>query len=99
MSSPQPSPLTRLTRKNVRWGWSPDCQEAFRLLKDALTHAPVLHHFDPALPPIVETDASDYAIAGTLSFRAADGNVHPVAFYSRILHGAELNYDTHERSY
>jgi hypothetical protein len=90
-------PLTRLTRKNVRWEWSPVCQEAFRLLKDAFTSAPALHHFDPALPPIVETDASDYAIAGILSLRAADGDVHPVAFYSRTLHGAELNYDTHDK--
>ena len=90
-------PLNRLTRKNVPWLWSPACQEAFRLLKDAFCSAPILHHFDPSLPPIVETDASDYAIAGIISVRTNDGDVHPVAFFSRTLTGAELNYDTHDK--
>ena len=56
-------PLMRLMCKNAPWDWSPTCNEAFHLLKQAFISAPVLHHFDPALPPIVETDASDYAIA------------------------------------
>ena len=90
-------PLTRLTRKNAPYYWSPACEESFRLLKDAFVSAPVLHHFDPTLPPIVETDASDYAIAGILSHRTDDGDVHPVAFFSRTLTGAELNYDTHDK--
>jgi len=88
-------PLTRLTRKNEPWHWSPACSEAFRLLKNSFTSASILHHFDPMLPPIVETDASDDAIAGILSVRTDDGEVHPVAFYSRTLNGAGPNYDTH----
>jgi len=42
-------------------------------------------------------DALDYTIAGILAVRADDGNVHLVAFYSRTLNGAELNYDTHDK--
>ena len=60
-------PLNRLTRKGVKWVWSPACQEAFKLLKDTFLSAPVLHHFDPSLPPIVKTDMSDYAVAGIFS--------------------------------
>jgi hypothetical protein len=90
-------PLMRLTHKNAPWHWSPACTEAFELLKRAFTSAPILHHFDPALPPIVETDASDYAIAGILSVRTDNDEVHPVAFFSRTLTGAELNYDTHDK--
>ena len=75
-------PLNRLTCKGVKWVWSPACQEAFKLLKDAFLSAPVLHHFNPSLPPIVETDASDYAVAGIFSLRADNSNIHPVAFYS-----------------
>ena len=90
-------PLTRLTRKNAPWSWTPACEEAFGLLKGSFSSAPILHHFDPTLPPVVETDASDYAIAGILSVRTDDGDVHPVAFYSRTLTGAELNYDTHDK--
>ena len=86
-------PLTRLTRKNAPWNWSPDCDEAFNLLKQAFISAPVLHHFDPALPPIVETDASDYAIAGMFSLRTDDGEIRPVAFYAGTLSGAEQMYN------
>jgi hypothetical protein len=59
--------------------------------------APILHHFDPSLPPVIETDASDYAIAGILSLCTEDGEVRPVAFFSCTLMGAELNYDTHDK--
>ena len=91
------APLTQLTCKGAPRDWSLACQEAFRLLKDAFSSAPVLHHFDPSLPPIVETDASACAIAAILSLRTDDGEIHPVAFYSRPLHGAELNYNTHDK--
>jgi hypothetical protein len=42
-------------------------------------------------------DASDYTIAGILSLRTEDGEVHPVAFFSHTLMGAELNYNTHNK--
>ena len=90
-------PLTRLMCKSTRWDWTPECQDTFSLLKDAFTRAPVLHHFDPTLPLVVETDASNYAIAGILSLQTDDGDIHPVAFYSRTLHSAELNYDMHDK--
>ena len=89
-------PLTRLTCKNTLWYWSPACDAAFRLLKDTFTSAPILHHFDPSLPPIVEMDASDSTITRILSLHTDDGDVHPVAFFSRTLPGAKLNYDTHD---
>ena len=73
------------------------CKDAFQLLKTAFTSVPTLHHFDPSLPPVVGTYAFDYAIAGTLSVHTEDGQVHPVAFFSRTLSGAELNYDTHDK--
>ena len=90
-------PLTRLTHKDAPWVWSSQCEDAFQLLKAAFTSAPILHHFEPSLPPVVETDASDYAIAGVFLVRTDDGDIHPVAFYSRTLSGAELNYDTHDK--
>jgi len=35
----------------------------FGALKHAFTTAPILAHFNPDNPIVVETDASDYAIA------------------------------------
>ena len=46
---------------------------------------------------ILETDASDYALAAILSVYTADGEIHPVAFHSRSFNSAELNYDTHDK--
>lgn len=89
--------LTRTTRKDRPWSWSPECENSFREIKAAFGSAPLLHHFDPSLPPIIETDASDYAIAAVFSVQTPDGEVHPVAFISRTLNGAELNYDTHNK--
>jgi hypothetical protein len=76
--------------------WSPACEETIGLLKEAFTSTPILHQYDSSLPPIVETDASDYAIAGIFCVRTNDNDVHihPVAFFSRTLPGAKLNYDT-----
>ncbi|CAN4101491.1 unnamed protein product [Withania somnifera] len=36
------APLTRLTRKNVAFRWSEECERGFAKLKDPLTSAPVL---------------------------------------------------------
>src|SRR5258705_12175157 len=46
---------------------------------------------------MVEMDASDHAIAGILSVTTQDNEIHPVAFFSHSLQGAEKNYDTHDK--
>jgi hypothetical protein len=65
--------------------------------KKAFTTAPILMHWMLNVPLIVETDASDYAIAGILSIVCPDSEIHPVVFYSRTLTPPELNYDTHDK--
>ena len=90
-------PLTRLTRKGVPWDFDQKCRDSFNALKSAFTSAPVLHHWVPDHQITVETDASDYAIAGILSITSDSGELHPVAYHSRTLSGAELNYDTHDK--
>ena len=67
------------------------------MLKTAFSTAPVLSHWNPEAPIIVETDASDYAIAAILSIEHPDHQIHPVAFFSCTLRGSELNYDTHDK--
>jgi hypothetical protein len=90
-------PLTRLTRKGAPWLFSDDCRRAFNSLKTAFTSAPILSHWIPDVPLVVETDASDYAIAGILSLHCPDNELRPIAFYSRTLTAPELNYDTHDK--
>lgn len=79
----------------LRWE---DCHShAFEQLKTALCSAPCLSIFNPAARCIVAADASKYAVGGVLQQHDAHGNLHPVAFYSRKLSPAEVNYDTRER--
>ena len=65
-------------------------------MKLAFTSAPILTHWDPEAPIIVETDASDYALAAILSTQIST-EIHPLAFHSRTFNAAELNYDVHDK--
>ncbi|MBW0522688.1 hypothetical protein O181_062403, partial [Austropuccinia psidii MF-1] len=62
----------------------------------AFTTSPILSNFDPSLPPIVETDASDYALGSLLS-QFLDSGKHPISFVSLKLLPAELNYEIHDK--
>jgi len=60
------APLHVLVRKEQKWKWEKEQEEAFRKLKTVFTTEPVL-----AIPDIdremrVEVDASDYATGGVL---------------------------------
>ena len=90
-------PLTRLTRKGIKWNFSDEARQSFEALKRAFTSAPVLTHWIPNKPIIVETDASDYALGAILSIQDDSGEIHPVAFHSRSFTPPELNYDTHDK--
>ena len=82
-------------RKDAPWNFPADWR-SFNF-KEAFTSTPILSHYQPDMPIIVKTDASDYAIAGILSNICPNGEVRPVAFYSRTLTAPELNYDTHDK--
>ena len=69
----------------------------FETLKTAFTQAPILVHFNPDNPTVVETDASDYAIAAVISQISPDnGDIHPITFYSCSMQPAELNYKIYD---
>ena len=59
---------------------------------------PILAHWIPGTPLIVEMDASDYALAAILStISLTDGEIHPIAFHSRTFTPPKLNYDIHDK--
>jgi hypothetical protein len=49
------------------------------------------------VPQIIETDASDYAIAAIHSVRTPNGELRPVAFHLQTLGLAKQNYDMHDK--
>ena len=54
--------------------------------------APVLAYPDPNKEYLLKTDASKLELGAVLSHKQTNGRYHPVAFNSRALHGAEVNY-------
>ena len=59
--------LTKLTRKDQEFKWTPECDKCFHMLKDYLQEAPILRYPDPAPSYTLYTDASKYAYAGVLT--------------------------------
>ena len=51
-------PLHQLTCKGAEFAWSPECEQAFRELKERLTTSPVLAYSDFSRDFVLETDAS-----------------------------------------
>lgn len=67
-------------------------------MKALFTSASVLKHPYPALPYILEVDASEIAVGAVLSQRQGPkALLHPVAFFSCKLSEAERNYDVGDR--
>jgi len=92
------TPLTALLKKNRRFRWTQEAQSSFNELKVAFTTAPLLRHFNPSLPTVVEADASDYAQGGVISQRDLEtGELHPIAFWSRKFNPVELNYEIYDK--
>ena len=54
--------------------------------------APVLAYPDSNKEYLLETDTSKLGLGAVLSQKQPDGRYHPMAFGSRALHGAEVNY-------
>lgn len=89
-------PLTELLKKDSKFTWTSTQQSAFDKLRRALCSEPILAYPDFTKPFNVTTDASGYAIGAVLS-QGEIGKDRPVAYTSRLLQGAELNYSTIEK--
>jgi hypothetical protein len=58
--------MTQLLEKETKFKWSSQCEEAFLILKELLTTAPVLAQPDMEKPFDVYCDASSTDIGGVL---------------------------------
>ena len=88
--------LTLLTRQQTKFEWTPEHQEAFIHLKDAIVQAPILHYPNPNKTYIVYTDASDDACGAQLS-QEHDGTKFPVAFISHTFSETQCKWSTTEQ--
>ena len=85
------APMTRLTRKEVKFDWDDRCEEAIQELKRRLTSAPILIVPDRGQGYTVYCDASRAGLGCVLM---QSGRV--VAYGSRQLKNHEKNYPTHD---
>ncbi|QRV77894.1 Retrotransposable element Tf2 protein [Ceratobasidium sp. AG-Ba] len=95
--STKAKPLTKLTRKGIKFKWTDREEKAFQDIKEAITKEPVLIHPRPDEPYILETDASGVALGAVLSQKGDDGRLHPIAYLSQSFTPPQRNYDTYDK--
>ena len=91
--------LTQLTKKDVPFEWTEQCDKAFHMLQHELLKQPILKYPDPAKPYIMFTDASKYAWACVLTQpyeEEIDGVMmtvnHPISYQSGLFKGSQINW-------
>ncbi|KAK6763651.1 hypothetical protein RB195_024101 [Necator americanus] len=90
------APLDALTKKDVVYTWTLECQSSFDKIKAILSSDLLLTHFDPSLPIIV-AHASNYGMGATLSHRFANGCEKVIYHVSRCLTQPQKNYSQIEK--
>jgi hypothetical protein len=99
-------PLTELTKQDkagagskakATFTWLEAAGNAFATLKRLFTEAPILVHFHPKKPTVVETDITYFALNAVPSQIQETKRLHPVAYHSRKFKSAEINYDVHDK--
>ena len=78
------------------WKWKEEHQKAFEELKGKITSQLVLFLLKREENFRVEMDISGHAIGGVLS-QEQDGKWKPIAFLSRTMQPAEINYEIYDK--
>lgn len=89
-------PLYALLRNENEFLWGEKQLKAFQEIKELLTNAPTLHHFDWNKPMKIKMDASLGGAGAVILQEAADG-WHPTAFASWLFNQTQRNYSTTDR--
>jgi hypothetical protein len=86
------APLNELTKKGMFFSWGTRLENAFNMLKDKLTHAPLLQLPDFNKTFELECDASEIGLGGVLLQERK-----LVAYFCENLSGPILNYSTYDK--
>lgn len=88
-------PLIELLKKNVKWEWNVQREEAFQDIKAQFLKNLKIYHPNYDIPFVLRTDASIHRLAGVLVQNQEIGEV-PISFVSRTTKKSEKNYSTSE---
>ncbi|PIO67212.1 hypothetical protein TELCIR_11048 [Teladorsagia circumcincta] len=86
------APLNSLRRKGASWKWGAEEKIAFSQIRERLTAADTLAHYNQDVPVVLATDASEYGIGAVLYHRYDDKSEKVIAYASRSLTKQERNY-------
>uniref|UniRef100_A0A914I9R3 RNA-directed DNA polymerase n=1 Tax=Globodera rostochiensis TaxID=31243 RepID=A0A914I9R3_GLORO len=68
------APLDVLLKKDAKWDWGSEQQQAFEKAKQILQSDLILTQYDPHKPIVVAADASRYGIGASISHTLSDGS-------------------------
>ena len=92
-------PMTNLTKQDIPFEWTVQCQAACEMLKEAIITSPILKYPDPNRGYTLFTDASKYTWACVLTQEyqyEKDGKEyrinHPITFASWLFKGSQINW-------
>ena len=90
-------PLRACLRSDTEYKWTAEADKCFGEVKQLLLDSSALALYDPALPSIVSSDASDYGIGAVFTQIHPNNIERTVAFASRTLTQTERKYATVEK--
>nr|GEW20810.1 reverse transcriptase domain-containing protein [Tanacetum cinerariifolium] len=88
--------MTKLLEKDAVFDFSKECIEAFKLIKEKLTNAPIMVSPDWSQPFELICDASDFAVGAVLG-KQEGKHFHPIHFANKTLNNAQQNYTVTEK--
>lgn len=91
------APLAKLRKKNAKWVWDHQCEEAFQKLKEAITNPPILAMANYDKTMYLNTDASQLGTGACLGQVDDNGVMLPIAYFSKRFNDNEVNYSVYEK--
>ncbi|GJX80585.1 putative nucleotidyltransferase, ribonuclease H [Tanacetum coccineum] len=89
-------PMTQLLIKDAKFVFSNECMQAYNILQNKLTSAPIIIAPDWNLNFKLMCDASDYAVGAVLGQRI-DKKFRPIYYASKTMNDAQEHYTTTEK--
>ena len=86
-----------MLKKGAKIAWDNETIEAFTKIKKAIKEAPVLKFPDFKKPFQIFSFASYHTIAAVMLQKNDEGHEQTIAFFSKSLQAAELNYNINKK--
>lgn len=79
--------LRNLVKNDLIWVWDGNCDKCLNDLKETITNAPVLAHYDSKIALVLSVDSSKSAVGAVIM-----QNGRPIAYSSKTLTSSQENY-------